>query len=34
MYEYGAVRNLTVLSSDVAAADNRVLLGEIEVVSP
>ncbi len=34
MYEYEAVRNLTVVSAEVPVADNRVLLGEIEVVAP
>jgi hypothetical protein len=34
MYEYEAVRNLTILSADTSIADNRVLLGEIEVVAP
>jgi hypothetical protein len=34
MYEYGAVRNLDVLSAQVPTADNRVLLGEVEVVAP
>jgi hypothetical protein len=34
MYEHGTVRNLTVRSSEAPTADNRVLLGEIEVVAP
>jgi hypothetical protein len=34
MYEYETVRNLTVLSADVPTADNRILLGEIQVVAP
>jgi hypothetical protein len=33
MYEYEPLRNLTVLSADVPTADNRVLLGEIEVMA-
>jgi hypothetical protein len=33
MYEHDAVRNLAVRSSEALAADNRVLLGEIEVVA-
>lgn len=34
MYEPEQIRNLTVLTSSTQAADNRVLLGEIEVVGP
>ncbi len=34
MYEYDTVRNLVVLSSEALTADDRVLLGEIEVVAP
>jgi hypothetical protein len=34
MYEYDTLRNLDVLSAGVPVADNRVLLGEIEVVAP
>jgi hypothetical protein len=34
MYEHETVRNLTVVSSETAAADGRVLLGEIEVSPP
>jgi len=34
MYNYETVRNLAVRSSDVPAADGRILLGEIEVVAP
>jgi hypothetical protein len=34
MYAHETVRNLAVLSADVPTADDRVLLGEIEVESP
>lgn len=34
MYDYESVQNLQVLSASVASSDNRVLLGEIEVVGP
>jgi hypothetical protein len=34
VYEHDTVRNLAVLSSEAPTADNRVLLGEIEVVAP
>jgi hypothetical protein len=34
MYEHDTVRNLAVRSSEAPTADNRVLLGEIEVVAP
>lgn len=34
MYEHETVRNLNVLSSETESIDNRVLLGEIEVVAP
>jgi hypothetical protein len=34
MYEHDTVRNLTVRSSEAPTADNRVLLGEIEVAAP
>jgi hypothetical protein len=34
MYEPEPLRNLAVLSSDTTTADNRVLLGEIEVLAP
>jgi hypothetical protein len=34
MYEHDTVRNLTIRSSEAPSADNRVLLGEIEVVAP
>jgi hypothetical protein len=34
MYEFPTVRNLTVLSADAPTDGNRVLLGEVRVVSP
>jgi hypothetical protein len=34
MYEYETVRNLTVVSSDAPEADDRLLLGEVEVLAP
>ncbi len=34
MYEYETVRNLPVISAEAPAADDRVLLGEIQVVAP
>jgi hypothetical protein len=34
MYEHDTIRNLAVRSSEAPTADNRVLLGEIEVVAP
>jgi hypothetical protein len=34
MYEHETLRNLSVVSAEAPAADNRVLLGEIEVESP
>jgi hypothetical protein len=33
MYEYDTVRNLSVFNADVPVADDRILLGEIEVLS-
>ena len=34
MYEWETVRNLTILTPGEAAANNRILLGEVEVVAP
>jgi hypothetical protein len=34
MYEYEPVRNLTIVAADRPVSDNRILLGEIEVLSP
>jgi hypothetical protein len=34
MYEWEKVRNLTILTPQEATANNRILLGELEVVSP
>ncbi|HUS70175.1 MAG TPA: hypothetical protein VM075_05280, partial [Anaerolineae bacterium] len=34
MYEWETVRNLTVLTPEAASPNNRILLGEVEVVSP
>jgi len=34
MYEWETVRNLTILTPEAATPNNRILLGEVEVVSP
>jgi hypothetical protein len=34
MYEWETVRNLTILTPEAASPNNRILLGEVEVVSP
>ena len=34
MYEYETIRNLEIVTAEVPTLDNRILLGEIEVVAP
>jgi hypothetical protein len=34
MYEWETVRNLTILTPEAASPNNRILLGEVEVVAP
>jgi hypothetical protein len=34
MYEWETVRNLTILTPEAASPNNRILLGEVQVVGP